>query len=289
MTTSRLKPRLFAWLGSAAAFVGVFLSAVLALNMLRTSDVFWTLLSGRFSRAEDYQLQQIYLPDQRREIAILVVGDSLFHDAIPDTLGGGIVERVVISAFDSDDVVDLFSAMRAGRRATQTLVCNVVVQASPNFLVRARAQGKGQNIGAIRAAQPSGWFEPERAAMTYDVIQRWMKVPDDGGDFRSLPANRVSAHVGQARFADPTLENFGMIRTALPPENVVFVIDDRVTDWGRGSDLVETLPKVLSATEDLASNVTWARLDVAARLPALTCDELSFVKLRELVRAERVK
>lgn len=280
--------RLLAWLGSVAAFLGVFLSAVLALNLVRTSDLFWTLLSDRFSRTEGYQLQQVFLPDQQREISLLVVGDSLFQDSIPDALGRGIVERVVVSSFDSVDVVDLFGGMRAGQHATKTRLCNVVIQASPNFLVRARALKKGQEIGAIRAAQQIGWLEPERAAMTYDVIQRWMKISEEVGDFRSLPTGRVAAHVGQARFADPTRENYRAIRKALPQENILFVMDTRVTDWGNDSDLVESLPGVLSETEAEEPNVTWVPLEGVAQLPALSCLDASFGMLRESARSVRM-
>lgn len=280
----------FRGLSRLKGFLGlfaIFMATVLALNVLRTSDGFWNVFAARFDRAPLYQLQQIFLPDDEQEIAVLVVGDSLFQDAIPDGIANGILRRVVISGMDADDVGNLFGALREGHKATQTRVCNVIVQASPNFMVRAKAQGAGQEIGLISAASPSDLLNPKQAARVFAVIKGWINAETRDDSFRALPHKRVERAVGQAKFADPNMENWTAATRQLDQSASIFFVDNRETDWGLGSDLEVSLRRALDDTEGASKRMTWSSLAAAASFPALGCDKPSFRAVRAAAWAAR--
>ena len=282
-TFFRILPRLNGLFG----LIAIFMATVLALNVLRSSDAFWNILSARFDRAPLYQLQQIFLPDQEQDIAVLVVGDSLFQDAIPDSISGGTLRRVVISGMDADDVGNLFAALRDGHSATQTRVCNVIVQASPSFAARTKEQGEGQDIGFISAASPSDLLSPKQAARVFAVINAWINAQTKDDGFRTLPHMRVARAAGQAKFADPNLENWTKATQGLDQTRSVFFIDKRKTNWGLGSDLEVTLRRVLQDTEAGSKKMIWSELTAAASFPALGCDKESFRAARAAASAAR--
>lgn len=270
------------------SFVAIFMATVLALNVLRSSDVFWYVLSARFDSAPRYQLQQIFLPDQKRDIAVLVVGDSLFQDEIPDSISGGILRRAVISSMDADDVSNLFEALREGHKATQTRVCNVVVQASPNFMIRSKPQGAGQEIGLIRAANPSDLLSPKKAARVFAVIKAWIKAQTRDDDFQTMPHLRVARAVGQTKFSDPNLENWTAATKHLDEASAIFFVDSRGTNWGLGSDLEMKLRRALGNTETASKRMTWSDLSALATFPSLDCGTPSFLAAQAAARKARV-
>ena len=277
MTSGVALFRILSRFKSLIGLFAIFMATVLALNVLRTSDAFWSVFSVRFDHAPRYQLQQIFLPDQERDIAVLIIGDSLFQDAMPDRIANGTLRRAVISGMDADDVGTLFEALRQGHTATQTRVCNVIVQASPNFMARAKAQSAGQEIGLISVAQPSDFLNPKQAARVFKVVKAWIKAQTYDRSFRTLPHLRIERTVGQAKFADATLENWTEATQHIDQANSIFLIDDRATEWGLDSDLEVSLRRALANTEAAATRMTWSILAATAYFPSLGCDKQSFL------------
>ena len=280
------------WRAVAVQCIGfglVFLLTVGSLNLLRTSDIFWSLLSSRFGKDPAYQLQNVFLPDREREVAVLVLGDSLFQNSIPDSVADGVIERVVLQSVDSTDVVTLFKGIAAGERATHTRICTVIMQASPNFMARAKPLGDPLVTANLTLARKGSLESVRRAGYVFRILKSWVEATPAAGDVRDLPPLRLGRHVALARFADPQLENWtdavAVLRDHKSP--ILLATDPRGTDWGAGSDLVAALPAALTATEGELPQVAWIPVDRVAGLPKAGCADGSAEMLRAAARRLR--
>ncbi len=277
-----------ALLGQVAAFVAVLIGTILVLNLLRTAPAFWSALSYRFSRAYDYQLQQVFLPDRAQDIAVLVVGDSRFQHLIPDTVAKGLLRRVWIPDMDALDAHNLFAGLRTAHAATRTRVCNVIVQTSPSFMTRETGAGRLQDISFLSDTRYEALLDPGRAARIFAIFKAWAGVElglsaATGGD------KRVRLYVGKARSADPELEDWKEIAKLLTPAavNALFLVDAREVDKASAAELLGALPKALAETEAQEPRMTWGHVEGAAMLPPLSCEDASFAGTRTAAKATR--
>lgn len=239
----------YKFLLAAALGIAIFISILAIIAALPSTKYFWQLLGPRFATNTQYQVQSLFLPDQRRTLNNLVVGDSSFQHKIDEIIGGKEeVSTLVINGYDSNDVNMVIRAIQTGEGLTHTRICRVIIQISPNFAVRAKAQGTRPNTKLIAYTGFSGNFFKE-AAQTFDILKSWAKVRPDGDGLNHDPL-RVTRHVGQTRSVDPNNENWEIAFARLERIKgaVIGILDTRGTDWGE-SDKLE------AATLDLMQNL----------------------------------
>lgn len=245
------------------AVIAVAALTILSLNLVRAVPGFWSLLNFRFVGAERYQLQTLLRPGDKNPISTLVVGDSLFQDTVwpnVSTIAGA--RRVVQNGFDSDDALRTYVGLHRSQGASRTFVCTVVIQISPLFMVRAREMGQGQDITMLTRDRVTDYLNPLATKRTFEVLRQWAQAAQ-GADPAAEPHGRLPRHVGQARFSDPTFENWTALTEMMRNFNgrTILVIDDRETDFGMGSDLVDTLDQQVAELVAAVPNVALMTLD----------------------------
>jgi hypothetical protein len=243
-------------------FLAVFAATTLILALLPTTNAFWRVMDLRFSQDERYQIQSMFLPDHKRVVPLAVIGDSLFQSAVTAQAGqpDG-AARIVINGYDADDFRDVFSAIRAGEASTKTRICTLVLQISPNFLVRAKSQHMPQAYHLLPVyAGPGGYTD--RVRNFFGAVASWVGTWD-GGDIMNAPHLRVSRHVGQTRFADPTEENWkrALARIKNNKIPVLGILDLRETDWGEDGNLVQETERLLTQLSKDSRSFSWMRLE----------------------------
>ena len=85
-------------------------------------------------------------------------------------------------------------------------------------------------------------LNPISNAKTFRILQTWASSTITRSP-ELEPHGRLQRHVGQGRFSDPTFENWKTIVNALTrfKGRIVLILDKRVTEFGEGSDLIESL------------------------------------------------
>jgi hypothetical protein len=261
-------------LSQASLFIAVCILTGLLIKAIPKTDWFWTVVQGHFKQDAKYQLQGLFLPDQARNIPYLIIGDTTFHSLLPKELPSDqSISSVVSNSYDADDVGAIFKGLKDGHKFTQTQVCSVVLQVTPLFIVRSKALGYLQDFKSIRyvykkTSTKNTWRQ------SYEIFKRVAKVR------KTLPKPdadplRPIRMVGQARFADSTLENWNIAFSELEKfkRPVIAVFDSTGTDWGEDTDLVSTTRAQLDILAASVENFSW--VDLADFKSALvpTCEE----------------
>ena len=236
MAADRLAPH---W-PEIRAFLGVFVVCLLSLHVIAASGWLWQVLDARYRNAPDHQIHAAFLPVPSEDIRVAIVGDALFHAEIPASLAKQPgVRRIVINAYDADDLRDVFTAANLVEQRLGVRVCHVVAQVMPVFAVRAKAWGKRQNLRLLRQAARIDAISVDRSAkLVFGALDTWASLkPVD--DPLSAPHGRLTALRGQGREADPTRENWGtVLRQAGRYSGTITLVEDaRVTDLGPDSAL----------------------------------------------------
>lgn len=243
-------------------FLAVLASTSLLLIILPTTNAFWRVMDLRFSKDERYQMQSLFVPDRKRLVPLAVVGDSMFQSAVASQAGplDG-TSRIVINGYDSDDVGNVFAAIQSGQNYTKTRICTLVLQISPNFVVRAKSQHVQQSFDLLQTYVGRHQYHI-RIKNFFRILDRWFHSQDDG-DLLAAPHHRAAIHVGQGRFADPAGENWkrAFSRMNSAKVQVLGVLDIRGTDWGEDGNLVQETERSLAQLSENSTTFSWVRLE----------------------------
>ena len=255
-------------------FPVAFVLVTLLVIELPTTNAFWQVMNLRFSKDQRYQLQRISLPDQGQFVPLVVSGDAMFQSAVDRQVGAlDGARRIVVNGYDPDDARALFSVIYYGERYTKTRVCNLLLQVSPNFAVRAKSFDVPQAYGLLSTYAGTKKLE-YRIKDFFLIINQWFQAHDDG-DLMAANSDRLARHVGQTRFADPTEENwqraFGRLNRF--HGKVLGVLDTRGTDWGEGSNLIQETERLLQRLSKRSAAFSWVRLEDLDRSALPVCDK----------------
>lgn len=263
---------LISFFAKASVFAVCFLAVIGIIHVLPNTDTFWRVLSLKFSQDERYQLQNLFLPDEKRMIPFLLVGDGLFQTTVQDGMVGvSPPERIFINSYDPDDLGAVFKGLKMGSKNTQTQICNLLVQVSPLFSLRAKADGAGQHIRLMRNVFYRQTLE-DSVKTFFDILVKWANtrrniemVLDRHG--------RPKRMVGQARFASDDVENWNYAFGGVGDfkGKVIAVLDTRKTDWGKDSDLISATIEKLDALTTEHQHVSWVSLDEVATISLDEC------------------
>lgn len=234
-------------------FLVIFALVAWVMLTLPKTNLFWEALNLRFAKDERYQLQTLFLPDKRRHIPLLIVGDSLFHRTLAERLGKlPPHEAIVINGYDADDVAAIVRGIRIGMARTKTKICALVLQISPAFAARTMRLDSTPSIRILSRLGKSSVRE------FFLILREWAASKDDG-DLMMLPDRRRAVMIGQARFADPQNENLELALKGLADFNgpVLMLLDDRGTEWGHGSNLVTATREYLSNLSSNSQKFHW--------------------------------
>lgn len=239
-----------------AVFLAIFALVAWAMMALPKNTLFWEVLNLRFAKDERYQLQTLFLPDKRRQIPLLIVGDSLFHRTLAERLGKlPPHEAIVINGYDADDAAAIVAGVKVGMTRTKTKICSLIIQVSPLFSARTRG------FDSLPAYQLLARANKNSVRNFFLILREWASTQDNG-DLVEQAHMRRPAIVGQAKFADPDEENlnqvFGRLREF--KGNVLAVLDDRFTDWGKGSNLTQATANYLDGYSVTHSNFRWTTI-----------------------------
>lgn len=266
-------PTLIKYAVVLAVFSFTFAFVVLVFGKLPEQRAFWQFLNLRFSRDERYQVQTLFLPDQKTEFSAVIVGDSLFQSSVPEWIAElPNTQRIIVNSYDPDDLRLVSRALVPGDRRTKSKVCAIIVQVSPLFSLRARSMGANSDPELLRSVlRKRGWEADVK--LFFEILKKWANTEHSLPDLDSEPG-RPPRMVGQARFSDPNRENweraFGSFDRYKGP--IIGVFDDRNTDWGDGGDLVDTTLKQLDVLAAENDNFTWATLENFESIPVQGCE-----------------
>lgn len=259
------------WLGKLSArpyvsksivFIVVFVCVWGTVQVLPSTSVFWTVLNGRFAQDERYQLQRLFLPDQRQEIPLVIVGDALFLDALPDSARRFVgAQEIVVNNYDPDDLRVVIRGLRVGERFTETRACTLLVQVSPLFSLRAKTTGVPQDYRLVRDAY-SKTVPAKRITQFFGFLDSWAQTTPSMPAARGDPG-RPDRMVGQARFSDSTRENWDLAFADVSRFDgpIIAVLDTRGTNWGADSDLIEETRNRLDALAAEYPHFSWVPLE----------------------------
>ncbi len=238
--------------GGIGLFAAVFVICALLLHAIGMNGLHWTLMQARFAGDPQHQVQAMFLPAKRRDIRLAIVGDSLFHASIPEGLASEPgVERVVINAYDSEDLEDFLAMSLMAKGRLKVRVCHVLAQAMPSFMVRAKAMGDPQKQDLLRLqTRIKGNTFGRSIESVFSGIDRWTDLAPVG-DPMLAPHGRVSALIGQARWVDPERENWNVVLGRLKnfDGQLILVEDPRITDVGPDSKLSAALAETVAKTD----------------------------------------
>ncbi len=239
--------------GEIRTFFGVFVVCLLCLHVFAASGLVWHVLDARYRNAPDHQIHAALLPVPDRDVRLAIVGDSLFHASIPAKIADQPgTRRIVINAYDADDLRDVFTAAVLAERRLGTRICHVIAQVMPVFAVRAKAWGKRQNLRLLQQAARLDAIAVDRSAkVTFGALDAWAGLaPVD--DPLAEPHGRLTALRGQGRDADPTRENWGTVMRQAERYSgaITFVDDQRITDLGPDSGLPAAMQAMIADSAD---------------------------------------
>lgn len=257
----------------AGVFVLIAAAVISLLNYALRTQVFWTVFKGHFENDQKYQLQGLFLPKQELDQSILVLGDTLFHNDIVGTIPADTsVVKIVNNSYDPDDVGIVFIGLQEGYKFTKNKPCALLIQITPLFLARGKAEGSFQDYKAIRYVYKS-YPSAFQSRNSFELVKRVAKVEHTMPTSDADPQRPIRM-VGQAQFSDHTLENWGLafagVETFARP--ILAVFDTKGTDWSKEGNLIDATRLQLDALAAEQANFSWIALDDFDTTHIPTCE-----------------